>query len=225
MSRSIENLYIWQLSRNIVNDIYYLMKDCKDYGFKDQIQRAAINIMNNIAEVFDSGSDKKFISYLNISRGSCSEVNSMLYLCEDFKICNKEERISLQNKIKIISSGCIKMIKSLSYKKMQKHFASLCLCVFMSLSENLYHQQPYCYRDYRRYQSWHHEGVVKNIFADFCCTCSVEVDCCNHCRIIRYEEISVYRWEQRNQKHRIQSEGNAEWHDSAYSSSLTIKEN
>ena len=114
MSRSIENLYILQLSRNIVNDIYNLMKDCKDYGFKDQIQRAAISIMNNIAEGFDSGSDKKFISYLNISRGSCSEVNSMLYLCEDFKICNKEERISLQNKIKIISSGCIKMIKSLS---------------------------------------------------------------------------------------------------------------
>lgn len=114
MNRSIENLYIWQLSRNIVNDIYNLMKDCKDYGFKDQIQRAAISIMNNIAEGFDSGSDKKFTSYLNISRGSCSEVNSMLYLCEDFKICNKKERISLQNKIKIISSGCIKMIKSLS---------------------------------------------------------------------------------------------------------------
>ena len=67
MNRSIENLYIWQLSRNVVNDIYNLMKDCKDYGFKDQIQRAAISIMNNIAEGFDSGSDKKFISYLNIS--------------------------------------------------------------------------------------------------------------------------------------------------------------
>ena len=114
MNRTIENLYIWQLSRNVVNDIYNLMKDCKDYGFKDQIQRAAISIMNNIAEGFDSGSDKKFISYLNISRGSCSEVNSMLYICEDFKICNKEERLLLQNKIKIISSGCIKLIQSLS---------------------------------------------------------------------------------------------------------------
>ena len=60
MNRSIENLYIWQLSRNIVNDIYNLMKDCKDYGFKDQIQRAAISIMNNIAEGFDSGSDPKY---------------------------------------------------------------------------------------------------------------------------------------------------------------------
>lgn len=91
-----------------------MMDNYKDYGFKEQLQRASISIMNNIAEGFDSGSDKKFISYLNISRGSCAEVNSMLYLCEDLKICDKEQRISIQNKIKIISSGCIKLIKSLS---------------------------------------------------------------------------------------------------------------
>lgn len=114
MNRSIENLYIWQMARNVVNDIYNMMDSYKDYGFKEQLQRASISIMNNIAEGFDSGSDKKFISYLNISRGSCSEVNSMLYLCEDLKICDKEQRISIQNKIKIISSGCIKLIKSLS---------------------------------------------------------------------------------------------------------------
>ena len=113
MNRSIENLYIWQMARNVVNDIYKMMENCKDYGFKDQIQRASISIMNNIAEGFDSGSDKKFISYLNISRASCYEANSMLYLCEDFKICDKEKRASLQNQIKVISSGCMKMIKRL----------------------------------------------------------------------------------------------------------------
>ena len=117
MSRSIENLYIWQLSRNIVYDIYNLMKDCKDYGFKDQIQRAAISIMNNIAEGFDSGSDKKFISYLNISRGSCSEVNSMLYLCEDFKYCSENERLSMQSRTKQISVGIARLIKYLSTNK------------------------------------------------------------------------------------------------------------
>ena len=58
MNRSIENLYIWQMARNVVNDIYKMMESYKDYGFKDQIQRASISIMNNIAEGFDSGSDK-----------------------------------------------------------------------------------------------------------------------------------------------------------------------
>ena len=49
MERNIENLYIWQEARIVVNDIYTMMQNCRDYGFKDQIQRAAISIMNNIA--------------------------------------------------------------------------------------------------------------------------------------------------------------------------------
>ena len=103
MERSIENLFIWKESRIVVNDIYNIMKDCKDYSFKDQIQRAAISIMNNIAEGADSGSDAKFVSFLKIARGSCSEVRSMLYLCEDFKYCSNKERIEIQNRIKTIT--------------------------------------------------------------------------------------------------------------------------
>lgn len=113
MERQIENLYIWKESRTLVNAIYNLMKNCKDWGFKDQIQRAAVSIMNNIAEGFDSGTDAKFINFLNIARGSCSEVNSMLYLCEDFQICTIEERADLQLQIKKISSGIIKLKNTL----------------------------------------------------------------------------------------------------------------
>ena len=46
MKRGIENLFIWKEARIVVNDIYELMKNCKDYAFKDQLQRAAISIMN-----------------------------------------------------------------------------------------------------------------------------------------------------------------------------------
>lgn len=42
-----------------------MMKECKDYSFRDQIQRAAVSIMNNIAEGFDSGSDARYASFLN----------------------------------------------------------------------------------------------------------------------------------------------------------------
>lgn len=66
------------------------MKDNCDYGFKDQIQRVAVSIMNNIAEGFESGPDAKFINFLNIAKGSCSEVKSMLYLCEDLDYCSTE---------------------------------------------------------------------------------------------------------------------------------------
>lgn len=61
--RCIENLYIWQESRKVVNGIYSIMTNNRDFSFKDQIQRAAVSIMNNIAEGFESGSRAKFIIF------------------------------------------------------------------------------------------------------------------------------------------------------------------
>ena len=100
----------------VVNRVYRMMKDNKDWGFKDQLQRAAVSIMNNIAEGFDSGSDSKFLNFLNISKGSCSEVRSMLYLCEDFGYCTMEERVDLQNAVKRITVGIVKLSETIQQK-------------------------------------------------------------------------------------------------------------
>ena len=116
MDRSIENLYIWNESRIFVNAIYKMMANCKDWGFRDQIQRASVSIMNNIAEGSESGSDAKFVNFLNITKGSCGEVRSMLYLCEDFCYCSSEERINLQNQLKKISTGIVNLTNSLNIK-------------------------------------------------------------------------------------------------------------
>ena len=116
MDRSIVNLFIWKESRVFVNAIYKMMATCKDWGFRDQIQRAAVSIMNNIAEGSESGSDAKFINFLNIAKGSCGEVRSMLYLCEDFAFCSSNERIALQTQLKKISTGIVRIIDSLSLK-------------------------------------------------------------------------------------------------------------
>ena len=116
VTRQLENLRIWCDARKIVKGIYSLMKDNKDYGFKDQIQRAAVSIMNNIAEGFESGSDAKFINFLNISRGSCSEVKSMLFLCEDLGYCSSEQREELHIQLANISSGIFKFIEYLKSK-------------------------------------------------------------------------------------------------------------
>lgn len=72
-----------------------------------------MSIMNNIAEGSESGSDAKFINFLNISKGSCSEVRSMLFLCEDLKICTNEERLVLHEKAQSISGGLSKLINYL----------------------------------------------------------------------------------------------------------------
>ena len=114
MERCIENLYIWNESRKVVNMIYAIMQNCRDYGFRDQIQRASVSIMNNIAEGFESGTDKMFVRYLSISKASCSEVKSMLYLCEDRKYCTLEKRKELHSKLLSITSQIYKLIEYLN---------------------------------------------------------------------------------------------------------------
>ena len=76
MDRSIENLYIWNESRIFVNAIYKMIANCKDWGFRDQIQRASVSIMNNIAEGSESGSDAKFVNFLNIGCPVCRSKNA-----------------------------------------------------------------------------------------------------------------------------------------------------
>ena len=96
-----EDLQIWQQARELSKHIYACMQNVADYGFKSQIQRAAVSVMNNIAEGFNrskhSKDNKVFINFLSISYGSCGEVKSMLYLAEDLKFLNTNEAYELRN--------------------------------------------------------------------------------------------------------------------------------
>lgn len=74
-----EDIESWKQARELVREVYRQFNSVKDYSFKDQIQRAAISIMTNIAEGFDRGSNKEFIQFLTIARGSMSEVKSLAY--------------------------------------------------------------------------------------------------------------------------------------------------
>ena len=78
-----EDLEAWQIAQELANQVYKITKQesvCRDFGFVDQIRRAAISIMNNIAEGFERGSNKDFVRFLFIARGSAGEVRSLLYL-------------------------------------------------------------------------------------------------------------------------------------------------
>ena len=78
MIEKFEDLEIWKRSRILTIEMYTIMKNCKDYAFRDQITRAALSIPSNIAEGFERGSDKEFIRFLNIARGSCGEVRTQI---------------------------------------------------------------------------------------------------------------------------------------------------
>ena len=97
--KNFEELVIWKMSRAIVNQIYADFKSCWDYGFRDQITRAGISIMNNISEGFCRSSDAEFKQFLNISKGSAGEIKSMYYIAEDQLYITKDEALLRRNKI------------------------------------------------------------------------------------------------------------------------------
>jgi len=104
---NFEDLRIWQLARGLVKDIYAQFATNKDFGFNNQIQRAAISIMNNIAEGFDrsknSKDNKQLLNFLNISYGSCGEVKSMLYTAEDLGYMSADAAKLMRNRCTDIS--------------------------------------------------------------------------------------------------------------------------
>ena len=84
--KRFEDIEAWQTGRELTHLIYGITKKGKlarDFGLKDQIQRASGSFMHNIAEGFDGGSNKEFIKFLRYSQRSCSEVQSELYVALD----------------------------------------------------------------------------------------------------------------------------------------------
>jgi four helix bundle protein len=89
-----EDLLCWQEARILVNMVFDLCEKeplSKDFGTKDQIRRASISVMNNIAEGFGRHSRKQFLVFLDYSTASCMEVRSMSYVLLDRKYITNEE--------------------------------------------------------------------------------------------------------------------------------------
>lgn len=109
-----EDVLVWQKSKVMVLEMYRDFGSCRDYSFKDQILRAAVSIMNNIAEGFEKGTNKDLKNFLYISKGSSGEVRSMLYLAMGLGYISKERCDFLYLKSVEISKMLSGFIKSLS---------------------------------------------------------------------------------------------------------------
>jgi len=112
--KQIEDIQVWQKSRELVNLCYLNFRSLRDYSFRDQICRAAVSIMNNIAEGFERGSSKEFQRFLYIARGSCGEFRSMIYIANDLKYITDEEFEKFINNSTEISKMIFGLIKKLN---------------------------------------------------------------------------------------------------------------
>ncbi len=109
---SFEDLEVWKESMRLTVDIYQNSKDCKDYGFKDQIQRSAVSVPSNIAEGYERNSNKEFIQFLYISKSSCAELRTQLYLAHKLEYMEESISNSLFERTRKISAMLFKLIKT-----------------------------------------------------------------------------------------------------------------
>ena len=85
-----EDLVMFKKARELTKAVYVALATCKDYGFRDQIQRASVSVVSNIAEGFESGTKQEFLNYLYIAKGSAGEVRAQLYVAHDITYLNIE---------------------------------------------------------------------------------------------------------------------------------------
>ena len=110
--QKFEDLICFTKARELTKSIYREFKDCKDYGFKDQITRASVSILSNIAEGFERGTKQEFLNYLYIAKGSAGEVRAQLYVALDAGYLNLETFKYLNN----LASECSRLVQSFAEK-------------------------------------------------------------------------------------------------------------
>ncbi|MBI3888346.1 four helix bundle protein [Candidatus Nomurabacteria bacterium] len=108
-----EEIISWQKGKDLTINVYIVFKSCKDYSFKNQIERASVSIMNNIAEGFERRTNKELKNFLFISKGSAGEVRSMLNLGLELKYITERDfkkMYDLTLEISKLLSGLIKTL-------------------------------------------------------------------------------------------------------------------
>jgi four helix bundle protein len=97
--KKFEDIEGWQRARELTREVYRKSKIgplSRDYGLRDQMRRAAVSVMSNIAEGFERGGTKEFVHFLSIAKGSLGELEAQLYVARDQGYIDEEEFVSLK---------------------------------------------------------------------------------------------------------------------------------
>lgn len=87
--QSFEDLDVWQRGCRLAVEVFRKFGECKNFTLKDQVQRSALSVPCNVAEGSERGSNKDFAHFLNISKGSCGELRTQLYIARKLEFISK----------------------------------------------------------------------------------------------------------------------------------------
>lgn len=117
-----EDIEAWQKARALTNQVYDLTNQesfHKDFSLRDQVRRAAVSIMSNIAEGYERGSTKEFLYFLSVAKGSAGEVRTQLYVALDRKYISQESFNALYEtatQVSRILTGLMKYLQQTELK-------------------------------------------------------------------------------------------------------------
>jgi len=112
-----EDIESWKRARMLTSEIYTITSSgtfSRDFALRDQIRRAAISILSNIAEGFERGGDNEFLQFLSIAKGSCGEVRAQLYVALDQTYISTAQFETLSktaNDVSQLISGLMKYLR------------------------------------------------------------------------------------------------------------------
>ena len=120
--KRFEDIRSWRKSRELTKQIYLITSQGnfkRDFGLRDQIRKASVSIVSNIAEGFERGGDQEFLQFLAVAKGSCGEVRAQLYVALDQGYLQREDfetLTTLTTEISGLLSGFIKYLKQSSLR-------------------------------------------------------------------------------------------------------------
>ena len=115
--KNFEDIASWKKGRQLTKNIYDATSTgnfSRDFGLKDQIRRAAVSVLSNIAEGFERGGDREFLQFLSVTKGSCGELRAQLYVALDQEYLSQKEFDALFERASEVSqliSGFMKYLK------------------------------------------------------------------------------------------------------------------
>lgn len=115
--KKFEDVESWKKARRLTKRVYSATsasRSTRDFSLKDQIRRASVSILSNIAEGFERGGDKEFLQFLAIAKGSCGEVRAQLYVALDQEYMSQEEfeeLCGITTEVGQLLSGLMKYLK------------------------------------------------------------------------------------------------------------------
>ena len=126
---SFEEIEVWQKARQLTKEVYQVSGKgpfSRDFGLRDQIRRACVSIMSNIAEGYERGGTKEFLQFLSIAKGSAGEVRSQLYIAFDQDYLTKsvfEELSSHAREISRMVTGLMSYLRNSGLKGTKYKFS------------------------------------------------------------------------------------------------------